>query len=302
MIYLDIFKALVYTAVFSLSITPLDFVLANAVGAIDVPKDGRRMHTKPIPRLGGVSIFIAFAVFSLLFCREITPRILSVLVGAIPIVTLGIIDDCLTLSAKTKLAVQAVAAFFSISILNLGIDLGRFFIVFGIIWLLALTNAHNFIDGLDGLCAGISLIEAIALGIMFTAESQPLGALFSFVIGGACLGFLPYNDKSAKIFMGDTGSAFLGFALGFSAFNLLAVDLAFTTFISICFVFAIPIFDISFAVIRRLSQGKSPFAPDRSHIHHLLADSTLGHRKASVAIRLASLVFATVGVLIYLFF
>ena len=302
MFYLDLFKALVYTAVFSLAITPLDFALSSAIGAIDIPTDGRRMHSKPIPRLGGISIFVAFVSFGLLFCREINSRLICVLAGAVIIVVLGIADDCITLSAKTKLIFQSAAAILSVSLLNADIGFDWLFVVFGVIWLLTLTNAHNFIDGLDGLCVGVSLIESIALGIIFSVSGQPLWALFSFVVGGACIGFLPYNDKNARIFMGDTGAAFLGFVLGFSALNLFALDFTFIAFFSICFIFAVPLLDISFAVARRISQGKSPFASDRMHTHHLLADTILGHRKASVAIRIASFVFSIVGIAVYVIF
>ena len=175
-------------------------------------------------------------------------------------------------------------------------------VAFSIIWLITLTNAHNFIDGLDGLCVGVSLIEAIALGIIYSISEEPLWALFSFVLGGACIGFLPYNDKNAKIFMGDTGAAFLGFTLGFAALNLLLIDFSPTALVSVCFIFAIPLIDICFAVTRRIFQGKSPFASDRLHLHHLLSDRLLGHRLASVAIRIASLVFSLIGIAVFVIF
>ena len=300
MIILDTLKALVYTAVFSLLATPLDFRLARAIGAIDIPKDGRRMHSRPIPRIGGISVFVSFAVFSFIFCEGNAPELISLLAGAILIVVLGIVDDCMSLPAIPKLTAQFTAAIFSVTVLILyGEVVSPITVALAVLWLLTLTNAHNFIDGLDGLCVGVSLVEATALGVLLLIRgSVPLG-LAAFVLGGACIGFFPFNASNAKIFMGDTGATFLGFALGFLSIELLRLDPDFRTFLAIGLIFFIPLADISFAVTRRISRGKSPFAPDRSHIHHLLADGRLGHKGASVLIRLASLSFAAIGMLIY---
>ena len=299
MIYLDFFKALVYTAVFSLALTPFDFKLASAVGAIDIPKDKRRMHTRPIPRLGGISIFLSFAFFCLFFCFRIFNQISGFFVGAVIIISLGIIDDSISLSAKSKLFAQICASILAIVGLGRVSIFSGITVILGILWLLTLTNAHNFIDGLDGLCAGISLIEAIAMGILFLlADSRDFG-IFAFIAGGACIGFLPYNDNNAKIFMGDTGSAFLGFALAFISWKFMLSVGSVSALISMLLVFSIPICDITFAVTRRIIKGKSPFEPDRSHIHHILADSTLGHKKASLILRIAALYFALTGIVFY---
>ena len=302
MIILESLKALVYTAVFSLLSTPFDFALARAIGAIDTPKDRRRMHTKPTPRIGGISIFFSFVVFSLMFCRDTVGTLFSILCGSILIVILGIIDDCSSLYAKTKLTIQAIAVLFAISILTF--YEGRMDIVtlsFAFIWILTQTNAHNFIDGLDGLCVGVSLTEAVSLGILFAAQGSLPLALASFVLGGACIGFFPFNARNAKIFMGDTGSTFLGFALGFLSLGLLKLSPAFPTLLTLMLIFSVPLTDITFAVIRRTSHGKSPFAPDRSHIHHLLADGKIGHKRASLLITLASVLFSAIGISVYIF-
>ena len=302
MIILDTLKALVYTAVFSLLSTPFDFVLARAIGAIDTPKDGRRMHSRPIPRIGGISIFFSFVIFSLMFCRATAGKLFSVLFGSILIVVLGVIDDCVPLSPKIKLSVQFTAVMLAVS--GLTIYEGRMnaaIMAFAALWTLTLTNAHNFIDGLDGLCVGVSLTEAVSLGFLFLISDSASLALIAFVLGGACIGFFPFNAKNAKIFMGDTGSTFLGFVLGFLSLELLRLTPTLPTFLSIVFIFAIPLTDITFAIIRRISQGKSPFAPDRSHIHHLLADGKIGHKRASLIIRLSSGLFDILGIYIYLF-
>ena len=302
MVYLDLFKALVYTAVFSLLLTPLDFKLAKSIGAIDTPKDDRRMHTRPVPRIGGISIFAAFSVFGLAFCESLSNSLLCILTGAVIIVVLGIIDDCVSLSAKTKLTVQTVSAVITVSGMGIYRNMGGIFVIFGILWLLTLTNAHNFIDGLDGLCAGTVIAEACALAVLFFIQGEYTLALLALTLTGACIGFIPYNEKNAKIFMGDTGSAFLGFIIGFLSLELFRLSPTPRAFISMCMICAVPLSDIIFAVSRRIWKGKSPFIPDRSHIHHLLADRTLGHRNASLIIRLFSLIFAVFGMILYTVF
>jgi len=209
---LNLSKALVYTAVISLLLTPIDFKLAKKIGAIDTPNDNRRMHTKPIPRIGGISIFAAFLIACLWFSKEITPDIIAFLSGASIIISLGIIDDSLSLSAKSKLLFQLAAA--SASVFT-AYDGGVFSKILSVLWLVALTNAHNFIDGLNGLCAGISINEAAAIGMVLLLSGRVTPAITAFALCGACIGFLPYNAGKAKIFMGDTGSNFLGFTLGF---------------------------------------------------------------------------------------
>jgi len=302
MIYLDFFKALVYTAVFSLLATPLDFKLATAIGAIDIPKDSRRMHSMPIPRTGGISIFAAFAVFGFIFCRDIAPELTCLLMGAIFTVILGIADDAFCLSAKIKLTVQVVAALITVSgILFLYGGSGVILSTVAVLWVLIFTNAHNFIDGLDGLCAGVSITEAVALSVIFLLNGDTSLGILAATVGGACIGFFPYNGKKARIFMGDTGSTFLGFSLGAISLVFLLRHMSITAFISICFVFFVPLSDIFFAVSRRLYQRKSIFFPDRHHIHHMLADSTLGHRGASLVLRLVSLVSSIFGVLVISF-
>lgn len=302
MIYLEIFKALIYTAVFSLLITPFDFLIARAIGAIDIPTDSRRMHSSPIPRSGGISMFAAFAAFGLFFCSGPSPASASIILGAVIIVTLGIADDASNLSAKIKLTVQAVAAVITVSGVTHPARDGWGFFIIGVLWVLTLTNAHNFIDGLDGLCAGVSLCESCALGASLLHIGEPFLALLSFTLGGACLGFLPYNDKKAKIFMGDTGSAFLGFVISTLSLRILDHAPSAKALISISLILFLPLCDISFAILRRISQGKSIFSSDRSHIHHILADSSLGHRRASLILRFVSSFFAAAGALTYIIF
>ncbi|MBQ2547060.1 MAG: undecaprenyl/decaprenyl-phosphate alpha-N-acetylglucosaminyl 1-phosphate transferase [Clostridia bacterium] len=260
--------------------TPAVRVLAFHIGAVDVPLDGRRIHKKPIPRIGGVAIYFGFVVTSLLFC-DVSRELVTIWIGGGVLVIIGIIDDVVRLNAWIKLIVQLVVAVFAvcngtvITHVNLGggyVPLGVFSIPLSILWIAGLTNAINFIDGLDGLACGVSAISSLSLLIVVLLHGDMISTLLCAIMLGACLGFLPFNSNPARIFMGDTGALFLGFCFAVlsvqGVFKLHAV-LAFIVPLTI---FAVPLFDMVFAIVRRLVAGKSPFAPDRGHIHHRLID------------------------------
>ena len=287
-------------ALLSLTLTPLDIRIASRLGAIDVPRDSRRMHTHPIPRLGGLSIFFCFLSLSLIYNYKIAPDLFYALSGAILIVLVGVLDDQLALPPSLKFFVQSAAicisamdggVFHRLKIGSWHVTLGAFSFPVTLVFMLAMINAHNLIDGLDGLCAGVSLAESLALGLhCFTTGSIPY-AYLGFLLGGACIGFLPYNTKGAKLFMGDTGSTFLGYTLATIAVRTL--EQPFLLFL----LFALPLSDLAFAVSRRLINGKSPFLPDRSHLHHLLSDR-VGAYRASKLLCFAAAVAAALGVLL----
>lgn len=290
---------MILSALLSLALTPFDFRVAKALGAIDVPRDGRRMHKHPIPRLGGLSIFFSFLILSIFYDFKIASDLFYVWSGAILIVLIGVLDDELALPPLLKFAVQCAAAYVStmgggiLRTLTLGgksLSLGILALPVTLLFTVTMTNAHNFIDGLDGLCAGVSLCESLALGLCCLAAS-PTYAVTSFLLGGACLGFLPYNLRGARLFMGDTGSTFLGFLLAAIAVRTISSPL------TLSLLFALPLSDITFAVARRLSQGKNPLFPDRSHFHHLLADRVGAYRASKILIFAAALT-ATLAFLI----
>lgn len=301
---LSLSLAAVLTALSSLLLTPLDFRVAHRLGAIDVPKDGRRMHRRPVPRLGGLSIFFTSLLFSLIFCFAIADKLFFCWAGAILIVCVGVLDDAMTLPPWIKLFSQIGAAYVStiggnvISTIG-SVPLGAASLPITLLWIVTLINAHNFIDGLDGLCCGVVTVESAALGFVGLALGKPLLAAAAFVLCGACTGFLPYNTGGARIFMGDCGSTFLGFAMAWVSVALLA-DPSPISPISLLLIFAIPLADITVAVTRRVAKGKSPFLPDRSHIHHMLADTSLGHTGASRLLRLAAALFAAVGYFLFI--
>ena len=301
-----IIAAFAVAAVLSYFFTPPVKNFAHKVGAIDVPKDARRMHKKPIPRLGGLAIYGGF-LCSILIFGQLDETMLCVLLGAAIIVALGIFDDVLALGAKLKFVVQIVAAAIPVCIgdLQIGlftnlnplsdtpfVHLGILAVPVTIIWIVGITNAVNLIDGLDGLAVGVSSIAAITmLAVALLTGNMPI-AITMAALAGACIGFMPYNLNPAKIFMGDTGSTFLGYMLATVSIRGLFKFYAVISFAVPFLILGLPIFDTANAIIRRVAAGRSPMSPDRGHVHHKLIDMGFNQKQA-VAILYA--ISATLG-------
>lgn len=301
-----IIAAFAVAAVLSYFFTPPVKNFAHKVGAIDVPKDARRMHKKPIPRLGGLAIYGGF-LCSILIFGQLNETMLCVLLGAAIIVALGIFDDVLALGAKLKFVVQIVAAAIPVCIgdLQIGlftnlnplsdtpfVHLGILAVPATIIWIVGITNAVNLIDGLDGLAVGVSSIAAITmLAVALLTGNMPI-AITMAALAGACIGFMPYNLNPAKIFMGDTGSTFLGYMLATVSIMGLFKFYAVISFAVPFLILGLPIFDTANAIIRRVAAGRSPMSPDRGHVHHKLIDMGFNQKQA-VAILYA--ISATLG-------
>ena len=301
-----IIAAFAVAAVLSYFFTPPVKNFAHKVGAIDVPKDARRMHKKPIPRLGGLAIYGGF-LCSILIFGQLDETMLCVLLGAAIIVALGIFDDVLALGAKLKFVVQIVAAAIPVCIgdLQIGlftnlnplsdtpfVHLGILAVPVTIIWIVGITNAVNLIDGLDGLAVGVSSIAAITmLAVALLTGNMPI-AITMAALAGACIGFMPYNLNPAKIFMGDTGSTFLGYMLVTVSIMGLFKFYAVISFAVPFLILGLPIFDTANAIIRRVAAGRSPMSPDRGHVHHKLIDMGFNQKQA-VAILYA--ISATLG-------
>lgn len=288
--YLLIF---IIAALITLFITPFVIKLANKLGAIDIPNDERRIHKQPIPRMGGLSIYIAFIITSLTFIK-IEIKTMGIILGATFIVIMGVIDDIKSLKAKTKLLVQIAAAgiliLFDVRINSLSlpfvqanpIDIGYFGILLTILWIVGITNAINLIDGLDGLACGTSMITAFTLYVISILSNRYFSSVMSAVIAGSCLGFLYYNFNPAKIFLGDTGSQLLGFLLGSIAiFNSIKYHTAFSIF-GVILMFGVPIYDTFTSIIRRRINGKPIMSADRGHIHHRLLDKGFTQRQTTL--------------------
>lgn len=279
--------------------TPYTIKIANKIGAVDVPKDKRRMHTKKMPKFGGPAVIIGFLVsmFYLLIVmsiegsidlfteQEYGKKLLGVLLGIVAIAITGVLDDTKTLTWWQQLLGQATAAVivvaFGVRIEHLDIPFlyrvglnDVFSIIVTIVWIVGIINSINLIDGLDGLSSGISLISCISLLIIFLMNESPMIAtIIVTAMSGALVGFLPFNFSPAKTFIGDTGSNFLGFML--AVVSILGVAKTYTAAVIVLpvIVLGLPIFDVIFAIIRRIAKGKSikaVFKPDKGHLHHKL--------------------------------
>jgi len=272
--------------------TPLVKVIALKIGAVDIPKDERRIHNQPVPRLGGLAIFYGFIV-SVLSFGQINTAMRGILIGSLIIVVLGIIDDVKELGAKIKLVFQVIAALVvalhgvQITVLTNPnifsaqetIQLGYWSLPVTVLWIVGITNAVNLIDGLDGLAAGVSSIASISLLFIAILGHEYGIAFATAAVAGACLGFLPYNFNPAKIFMGDTGSTFLGFVLATISIQGLFKGYAVISFAVPLLILGLPIFDTGFAILRRLIAHKPIMQADRGHLHHRLIDMGFSQRQ-----------------------
>ena len=306
-----VLMALLTALVISFLATPVVKTFAYKVGAIDVPKDARRMHKVPIPRLGGLAIFIGFMVSILLFVK-ITPEMKSILLGAAIIVVLGVVDDIMALPAMLKFVVQIIAAAIpathgvviqafsnpNIFSKNLYWVLGWLSIPVTILWIVAITNAVNLIDGLDGLANGVSAISATTMLVIALLASEGQVAIVLAALVGACVGFMPYNMNPAKMFMGDTGATFLGYILATMSIQGLFKYYAVISFVVPFLILGLPIFDPAFAFIRRIANGQSPMHADRSHIHHRLIDMGLNQKQAVATLYVISAILGLSAVVL----
>lgn len=304
----------VLALVISLLITPAVKRLAIKIGAVDAP-DERKVHKGLMPRMGGLAVYLAFAV-AVLAIMPFSLPLVGLLMGGLLIVLLGVIDDVKTLPAKVKLAGQIAAA---IAVIPFGIQvdfitnpltggimaLGILALPITVFWIVAVTNAVNLIDGLDGLAGGTSVIAALTIaavawkqGLIYGGSEQHMQVtLLALILVGAVLGFLRYNFHPAKIFLGDTGSMFLGYALAVLAvMGLTKSAAAISVFIPIV-ILGIPLLDTFFAIVRRHNKQMPIFKPDKEHLHHCLMAMGLSHRQTVLAIYALS---AVLGVSAYL--
>ena len=313
--------ALITAFLVALITTPIVKSLAQKWGAVDVPQDGRWMHDHPIPRMGGLAIFLGFLLSVILFIPFVQTdglgmQLQGMLLGAVIIVVLGILDDIYALPALPKLIVQIVAAVIAVcsgnvieTISNPNIfsndlywELGWLSIPVTVIWIVAVTNAVNLIDGLDGLACGVSTISSMTVLVIALTVAEPTVAVLMACLAGGCIGFLPYNTNPAKIFMGDTGSTFLGYVLAVVSIQGLFKYYTLISFVVPFLMLGLPIFDTCFAFIRRIAHGQSPMHADRSHIHHRLIDMGLNQKQAvavlyviSAILGLSAVVLTTIG-------
>lgn len=312
----------------SMMLTPYTIKIAKKIGAVDVPKDKRRMHTREMPKLGGPAVIIGFlvSVIYLLTVMSIEGsidlcsqeqygiKLIGLFLGIIVISIVGIIDDTKTLKPLAKLAGQILAALVVIAfgirieeikipfLYEIGIN-GAFSTILTIIWIVGITNAINLIDGLDGLSSGISLIACISLLIIFCLNESPLIAIILITaLIGAVVGFLPFNFSPAKTFIGDTGSNFLGFMLAIISILGIAKTYTIAVIVLPVIVLGLPIFDVIWAIIRRTIKGKSlkaVFKADKGHLHHKLVAKGFSQKQAVLILYGISAAFGMFAVILF---
>jgi UDP-GlcNAc:undecaprenyl-phosphate GlcNAc-1-phosphate transferase len=303
--------ALLVAMAISFTMTPVAKSFAQKVGAMDVPKDARRVHDHPIPRMGGLAIFLGFVLSVVLFA-DVNRQIQGMLLGAVIVVVIGVIDDIIELKAIYKLVFQIVAALVavyygieidivsSINLFGTGeyISLGILSIPITVFWIVAITNSVNIIDGLDGLAVGVSAISSVVMLVVSIVVADISLAIIIGALVGACIGFMPYNINPAKIFMGDSGSLLLGFVLSTVSIIGLFKFYAIVSFAVPFLVLAFPLFDTAFAFFRRILSGKSPMRPDRGHLHHRLIDMGMSQKQAVAVLYSVSTVLGLVAVVL----
>lgn len=283
---------------------------AHKIGAVDDRQDGRRMHKKPMARIGGVAIFVSFLIGCSLFLlrcpllleKENEAQIYALIFGGIVIVIGGLSDDIYRLTPIQKIIFQLVAASVAIAFLgffDLDNNDAKLWLILlksfaASLWILLLTNGFNLIDGLDGLSAMTASFALLALFWMSGGESY--GALFLLI---AALGFLPLNLRPAKLFLGDSGAMLLGFSLSILSLDMLNATQNFSGAFALILLFFLPLFDTAFAIMRRMISRQNPFRPDRKHLHHRLVDSGLSHGKTSFLLSLLGGGFSSISMMIY---
>ncbi len=287
-------------------LTPLVRLAGVRFGALDRPVE-RSVHRQPVPTLGGLAIAGAFAVAVLMAGGPEHAHVMGILAGGAVILLVGVGDDLFNLSPFLKLLGQAAAGgvllLFGVQIGYLTDPLRGGMFSSGwagapltVLWVVAVINTVNLIDGLDGLAAGISGIASLVLFAVALLRGQVEVAVLTAALAGACFGFLPHNfNRKAKIFLGDTGAMFLGFAIA-----AVAVDgtLKSTTAIALAvpvLALGLPIFDTAFAILRRLVNGRPIVAADRNHIHHRLMAAGLSQRQVVVILYLVSVFLGLAG-------
>lgn len=270
-------------------LTPVVKNFAIRIGAVDKP-DARKVHHGLIPRLGGLAIYVGFMV-SVIATIGFTYEMVGIMVGATFLIAVGIADDVYSLPPKVKLLGQIIAAAIPVVIFNINIewiDVPRLGIIYlpeiislplTIFWIIGFVNTVNLIDGLDGLAAGIATIASIAIALLAFQMGQWVAAAAMIAMTGACLAFLQYNFNPAKIFMGDTGSMFLGYII--SAVSVMGSMKTVATAVLIVPLLAltVPITDTLLAIVRRKSSGVPIFSPDKNHLHHRLLAKGLNQKQ-----------------------
>jgi UDP-GlcNAc:undecaprenyl-phosphate GlcNAc-1-phosphate transferase len=304
--FIAFFSALIISFV----LTPPARRLAFKVGALDVPKDSRKIHKEPMPYFGGLAIYISIVSCMYVYMPHDTTNI-SIIIGATIVVLTGVVDDMYGMPPKLKMIMQVIAALVAIwggvriyfvsnplSSTGMSYLLSYLSIPITMFWIVGITNTINLIDGLDGLASGVSSIAATTLLFTATIQGHYFIVMQCAIIAGASLGFLPFNFNPAKIFMGDTGSLLLGYMLAVTSILGMVKSVAAVTLIIPIFALGIPIFDTAFAIVRRYINHKPIMQADKDHLHHKLMGRGLNQRQTVLVIYFVSMLLGLVAVII----
>lgn len=302
--YVDLAIAFLIALVSAFLLTYPVKKLAIKIKAVDLPND-RKIHTKVTPRIGGLAIFLG-AILGALYLQPSHPHLPEIVAGAFVIVLTGMLDDRYSIKPVIKLTGQLIAASLLVSsgliieritLPFIGmIDLGFFSVLITILWVVGITNAINLIDGLDGLATGVSTIALTSMFVMAILDVQMMAAYLCIVLVGANIGFLYHNFYPAKIYMGDTGSNFLGFMIAAISMLGLFKNIALFSFIIPVIVLAVPIFDTFLAIVRRTLNKEGIMMADNKHIHYRLIEAGYSHRKTVLIIYAFSALFGIMAI------
>lgn len=309
---LKIFFLSLFAATVTAAILPLVRKFSIKIDNVDKPrKDARKLHSVAIPNGAGIAIFIGFLV-AVLFIGNLSTETIGLLLAGLLLVVVGVFDEIYDISSTKRLFAQIIAAIIVISA-GVRIDVignfgsgndGLYFletlsIPFTLLWIILVTNAIKILDGIDGLCAGVAGIIAWTLGLVAFMTVRPESAMLGFILGASAFAYLPYNfskNPNRKTFMAESGSTFLGFALAVvSIMGSVKTAAAFSILVPVI-VLIYPLFDITFAVCRRLACGQNPFAADGMHLHHRLLKKGLSHVQATCVFYAASLILGVLAV------
>ncbi|MEG0794866.1 MAG: MraY family glycosyltransferase [Bacilli bacterium] len=302
----NVFLMVLVTFLTSLVLVPISKRIAHHIGAIDIPNE-RKIHTKPTPRLGGLAIFLSF-LFGYVLYGELNTQMLSILIGSFLLILVGIFDDIKPVKARYKFIVQIIAAavviiygqiyFTEVTLLGFKMYFNPVVgSILSIIFIVAITNAINLIDGLDGLASGISSIYFLTIAVIAIILNRigGLDIILSLIMLGSTLGFLVYNFPPAKVFMGDSGSLFLGFIISIIA--LLGFKVAtFTSLVVPLVILAIPICDTVLAIFRRLLKHQNIGEADKEHFHHQLLKLKYSPTSSILIIYAIDILFALISI------
>lgn len=278
------------TALMCAALLPGVMQLAPYIGAMDVPNESRRMHRRPVPRCGGMALFVAFWCI-VAAVGGAGDDLLALLLACSLLLLMGLADDVYGLPALLKLGLQGVAAMAVVP----GLVREERWQIAAVLWICLVVNAHNMIDGIDGLCATVVAWESAGAALLLLVGGDWLAGTVALACLGCCLGYLPFNRHPARVFMGDEGALFLGLVCAWLSLRCGTLTGLPGVALLVCLY---PVSDLLFSLVRRILQGKNPLCADRGHFHHLLCDAGLGQRTCCRLLSLISLLSTVLMLLI----